>query len=57
MDQDVKEIDQPFHVVTVAEKGFHSGHSTLEAAQSRCNAANESAIKQGLVGRYEVKNK
>ena len=57
MSEEKKEIERPFHVVGIldSKEGFHSGHDTIESAQSRCKQANEQAVKLGIRTRYEVR--
>ena len=57
MSEEKKEIERLFHVVGILDgkENFHSGHDTIESAQSRYIQSNEQAVKLGIRTRYEVR--
>ena len=57
MTEEVREIDQPFHIMGVLDgkEGFHSGHATKELAELRLTEVNKKAIDLGIKTRYRIK--
>ena len=50
----IKDVDRPFHVVTIPDNNFHSGHFKKEDADMRAEQANKDATILGIITRYKV---
>lgn len=59
MDENVREIDRPFHVFGVLDgtETFHSGHFTKDTADMHMNESNKKAEGLGIKTRYIMKEK